>query len=209
MAKMNRRDSLKIMGAASVAAGSFTWTACEVEEAQQKVADKYAHYRNLSEEDREMLEKQFFTDHEYETVKVLVELIIPPDDKSGGANEARVPEFIDFMMFDYNDPARQTAMRGGLKWLDMECLHRYNKSFIECTKNQQTAVLDDIAYPEQAKPEMRHGVAFFNSMRDLTASGFWSSRIGVEDIGYLGNKATNWTGPPKEALEQVGLNGEA
>jgi hypothetical protein len=97
-------------------------------------------------------------------------------------------------------------MRGGLAWIDLECQDRYDKTFLDCTAEQRSAVLDDIAWPANAKPELSQGVAFFNSFRDLTASGFWSSKMGVEDLKYLGNvMVPEWKGCPPEALKKLGV----
>lgn len=147
---------------------------------------------------------QFFTEHEMETVRVLVDIIIPRDERSGSATEAGVPEFMDFMMNE-RESARP-GMRGGLAWLDRECRDRFGKTFVACTDAERTAVLDDIAWPDRARPEMRHGVAFFNSFRDLTAAGFWSSRMGVEDLQYMGNTPqASWDGCPEPALVKLGV----
>ena len=101
---------------------------------------------------------------------------------------------------------RQTAMRGGLAWLDLECQDRYDKTFLDCAPGERTAVLDDIAWPRRAQPEFSQGVAFFNSFRDLTAGGFFSSKMGVEDLKYLGNMMNpNWSGCPEEALKKLGV----
>ena len=114
-----------------------------------------------------------------------------------------VSDFIEFMMKDL--PELQTPVRGGLKWRDGEANKRFELTFKDCNEGQQTQILDDIAYPETAKPEMRHGVVFFSLFRNLVASGFWSSRIGIEDIGYQGNRGAIWDGPPKEVMEKKGL----
>ncbi len=137
-------------------------------------------------------------------VRVLVDLIIPKDERSGSATDAGVPQFMDFMMND--QPPRQTAMRGGLAWIDLECQDRFDKRFLECTAAERAAVLDDIAWPAKARPEFAQGVAFFNSFRDLTASGFWSSKMGVQDLKYMGNvMVPEWKGCPDEALKKLGL----
>jgi hypothetical protein len=110
-------------------------------------------------------------------------------------------------------------MRGGLRWLDVQSLKRFNKSFIECDAAQQINLVDDIAYPEvvfkengknitrgkKPKPDMAQGIAFFSLMRDLTASGFYTSEIGVKDVGYAGNTPNKWNGVPDEVLKQYGL----
>jgi hypothetical protein len=87
-------------------------------------------------------------------------------------------------------------MRGGLRWLDVESVNRFDKDFIGCSAQQQKAVLGDIAYPMQAKPSMQPGVAFFKKMRDLTAIGFFTSKIGISELGYKGNAPGNWEGVP-------------
>jgi hypothetical protein len=147
----------------------------------------------------------FFTAHEWETVRVLVDLIIPRDERSGGATDAGVPEFMDFLMTDGSDQQR-TAMRGGLAWLDIECRKRFGKALVDCAATERAAVLDSIAWPAKAPPDLTHGVAFFNRFRDLTASGFFSSRMGVEDLQYQGNTfVMDWTGCPPEVLTKLGL----
>ena len=197
MDKLNRRTVLQLLGAAPVAAG-FTWTdaeaahAAEGAQAARKPAAAGAY------------KPKFFTAHEWTTVRILVDMIIPKDDRSGSATDAGVPEFMDFMMDD--TPNRQTAMRGGLAWIDRRSEDRYEKRFADCTPAERAAVLDEIAWPQKASPEVSHGVAFFNSFRDLTASGFWSSKMGVEDLKYLGNVMNpNWTGCPPEAMKKLGV----
>ena len=97
-------------------------------------------------------------------------------------------------------------MRGGLRWLDLQCLNRYDKTFKDCSSQQQIEMVDQIAYPKKAKPEMKPGVAFFNLMRNLTATGFYTSAIGVKDVGYLGNAPNQWNGVPADVLKQYGLS---
>ena len=195
MDKLNRRSMLQLLGAAPVAAG-FTWTDAEAAQA--------AKAAQATRKPAGAYKPKFFSAHEWATVAVLVDMIIPKDDRSGGATDAGVPEFMDFMMDD--QPNRQTAMRGGLAWIDRQCEDRYEKRFVDCTPEQRAAVLDDIAWPQKAKPEFSHGVAFFNSFRDLTASGFWSSKMGVEDLKYMGNvMVPNWNGCPPEALKKLGV----
>jgi hypothetical protein len=147
---------------------------------------------------------QFFTAREYATVRVLTELVIPRDGRSGGALDAGVPEFMDFILAE--NPGMQTGIRGGLAWLDGESQERFGHEFVDVTDVERRAVLDDIAWPRRARPEHSQGAAFFTRFRDLTASGFFSSRIGVEDLRYLGNTAlAEWRGCPPEALEKLGV----
>lgn len=147
----------------------------------------------------------FFTPTEYATVGVLADLIVPRDERSGSATDAGVPAFIDFVMTEY--PEQRVPVRGGLAWLDRTCRERYGKEFAGCTAAEQAALLDLIAYPKRAKPVMSQGVAFFNRFRDLVLSGFWSSKVGVEDLKYMGNRyVAEWRGCPPEVLAKLDGN---
>jgi len=146
---------------------------------------------------------KFFTAHEMQTIGVLSDIIIPKDQVSGSATDAKVPDFIEFIVKD--KPDFQTPMRGGLRWLDIESNKRFNNAFKDCTPSQRIQIVDDIAYPLKAKPEMKQGVAFFNLMRNLTATGFYTSEIGVRDVGYMGNNPNQWNGVPADVLKQYGL----
>ncbi len=199
MGTMHRREVVQLLAATPLAT-AFDWSLEDAEQARR--AAKAA--RMKAAKSGAQFVPQFFTSHEYVTVRVLADLIIPPDARSGSASDAGVPEFMDFIVLDQE--SRQTSMRGGLAWLDAQCRKRFDKTFVECTPDERRAVLDDIAWPERARPEMSHGVAFFNSFRDLTASGFWTSRIGIEDLQYQGNNfMPEWTGCPPEALNKVGV----
>jgi gluconate 2-dehydrogenase gamma chain len=151
----------------------------------------------------EVTSKTFFTEQEMATITLLANIIIPEDEVSGNASDAGVPDFIEFIVKD--KPAHQTPMRSGLKWLDIQCLNQYEKPFRECSERQQLDMVDAIAYPEKAKPEMKKGVAFFNLMRNLTATGFFTSEMGVKDLDYQGNRPNQWNGVPEEVLKQYNL----
>src|SRR5918994_1225777 len=140
--KTSRRTALQMLAAAPVAAG-FVWTEGEAQEAHKHAQAA----RRTTKRAAAPFKPKFFTAHEYDTVRVLVDLIIPKDERSGRATDAGVPEFMDFIMTD--NPARQTAMRGGLAWLDRECVTRYDKTFLASTAAERTAVLDDIAWPQK------------------------------------------------------------
>jgi gluconate 2-dehydrogenase gamma chain len=198
--KTTRRTLLKTLVAAPVAAG-FVWTEAEAQQAHTHAQTA----RRAAQRTGAAFKPKFFTPHEYSTVRVLVDLIIPKDERSGSATDAGVPEFMDFIMTD--SPGRQTAMRGGLAWLDRECVTRHDKNFLACAAAERTAVLDDIAWPQKAKPEFSHGTAFFSSFRDLAASGFWSSKMGTDDLVYMGNVVVaEWKGCPDTVLEKLGLD---
>jgi gluconate 2-dehydrogenase gamma chain len=205
---MDRRKSLKLIASGALAGGALV-TGCRPDDKKKTEIANEAIFnldRNKAElkHEKELLAKEkFFTAEEMATITMLADIIIPKDEVSGSASDAKVPEFIEFIVKDM--PDHQTPLRGGLRWLDMQCLKRYEKSFKDCTAAQQIEMVDMIAYPLKAKPEMKQGVAFFNRMRDLTATGFYTSAIGVKDIGYAGNKPTQWNGVPEEVLKQYDL----
>jgi gluconate 2-dehydrogenase gamma chain len=170
-----------------------------------KSSGKFSIDRTKEELIREakLVSETFFDEHEMKTISILADIIIPKDGTSGSATDAKVPDFIEFIVKDM--PRHQTPMRGGLKWLDVQCLKRFNADFASCSSSQQIEMVDDIAYPEKAKPELQQGVAFFNLMRDLTACGFFTSEIGIKDLGYAGNRPNQWDGVPQEVLDQYGM----
>ena len=200
MPTMDRREVLKALASAPLAAAALTWTDADVTAAGQAAEAA----RQTAQRTGTRFTPKFFTAREWATVGVLVDLIIPRDAKSGSATDAGVPEFMDFMLID--QPNRQTAMRGGLAWLDDECQSRFDKTFVACADAERKAVLDDISWPRRARPGMSHGITFFNSFRDLTASGFFTSKIGMADLGYMGNTfAPDWNGCPDGVLKKLGL----
>ena len=199
MTKISRRTALQLVGAAPVAA-AMAWTPAEAEQAHTHAQQARAAAAKQSKP----YKPKFFTAHEYATVAVLVDLIIPKDDRSGSATDAGVPEFMDFMMID--QPQRQVAMRGGLALIDRMCEELFAKRFVACSDEQRRHVLDGIAYPTDVPPARAHAVAFFNSFRDLTASGFWTTKMGIADLRYQGNVFLDeWNGCPEEALNKLGV----
>jgi len=166
--------------------------------------DGYNRMKEEQEAEKAILaQPTFFTPQEMATITLLGDIIIPKDDISGSASDAKVPEFIEQIVKEM--PEHQTPMRGGLRWLDLKCISLYGNAFTDCTKEQQTAMVDAIAYPKKAKKENQAGVSFFNLMRNLTATGFYTTEIGFKDVGYIGNTITKWTGVPDDVLKQYGL----
>ncbi len=206
---MDRRKSLKAMALGTVSTGLLL-DACKTADKNavpgQAATPEFTMDRAPEEvvRDRKLKSEKFFTPHEMSTIGVLANIIIPADEKSGSATDAKVPDFINFIVNDM--PEKQVPMRGGLRWLDLQSHKRYEKPFIECNSQQQIAIVDDIAYPNKIKPGMEQGVAFFSQMRNLTASGFYTTKIGIEDIGYMGNKPNQWNGVPDEVLKQYNIS---
>ena len=205
---MDRRKSLKIIFTGAVAVPAVI-AGCtdDIKTVSAKAEPVFTIDRNPAEienEKRLLAMDKFFTDHEMATIAILSDIIIPADEVSGSATDAKVPEFIEFIVKDM--PYHQTPLRGGLRWLDVHCMKRFEKAFKDCNEIQQLEVVDEIAYPERKiKPGMKQGVAFFNKMRDLVATGFYTTEIGVKDIGYLGNTPNQWNGVPDEVLKKYNL----
>jgi gluconate 2-dehydrogenase gamma chain len=207
---MDRRKSLKALAIGTLSAGVLL-DACKTDDkkgADAKTTEPGAQLTlDRAEEEKirekELLSTTFFTAHEMATIAILADIIIPRDEVSGSATDAKVPDFIEFMVKDR--PENQIPMRGGLRWLDVQSLKRFNKSFVDASEKERMSLVDEIAWPKKAKPEMAQGVAFFNLMRDFTASGFYTSEIGVKDIGYAGNTPNKWNGVPDDVLKQYGL----
>jgi hypothetical protein len=196
--EMTRRDAVQLMASLPVAA-FLSWPTAE----QEKVRQFVANALRAAAEGTAYAPK-FFTPVEYRTVRILADMIIPKDERSGSASDAGVPEFMDFTMTDR--PNSQKWMRDGLAWLDAESNKRSGKPFADATQSQREAILNDIAWPDKAPATLASGVSFFNRFRDLTSSGFWSSEVGVNDLRYIGNVfAPNWNGCPPAALRKLGV----
>ena len=217
---MDRRKSLKLIATGAIAVPTII-AGCKTGDKKESVKEpEFSLDRNPDEVkyEKELLAKEkFFTDHEMATITILADIIIPKDDVSGSASEAKVPEFIEFIVKDM--PNHQVPMRGGLRWLDIHSLKRFEKTFKDCDQTQQIAIVDDIAYPVieykdesgapikkgKIKPGMEQGASFFSLMRNLTATGFYTSAIGIKDIGYTGNAANQWNGVPADVLAKYNL----
>jgi len=198
---LNRREALKVLGVVPVAAAMGPGAAVQA-------AHGIAVQAGAAATVPAQAAPKFFNAHEWRTVRVLVDYIIPRDERSGSATEAKVPEYMDYLLAEKDaNPNTQVAMRGGLGWLDTECRKRFQKTFIAASDAQRRQVLDDIAYPDKARPEMRYGVAFFNRFRDMTASGFFSSAMGWQDVQYIGNVFNPaYDGCPPAALQKLGVS---
>jgi gluconate 2-dehydrogenase gamma chain len=132
---------------------------------------------------------KYFSAHQYETLTALCDAILPKDEKSGGAVEAGAPEFIDLLTSE--NEKYQLKLGGGLFWLDNFCTDRYGHLYLECTPEQKKEVLDLIAFRRNGKQDstLSQGVAFFAFVRNLTCDGFYTSKIGIDDLQYIGNTA--------------------
>jgi hypothetical protein len=198
---VSRRDALKVAAVVPLAGVAKS---PELERVEKFMASITA-----PENQQQAYVPKFFTAREWRTVRVLADYVIPRDDKSGSATEAKAPEYMDFVLHDdMTSENTRIAMRGGLAWLDNECRKRFDgKTFLQATDAQRREVLDDIAYPRRAKPEHSYGVTFFNRFRDMTAAGFYSSAMGWKDLQYIGNVFNpGWDGCGNAANAKLGVS---
>ena len=190
---VSRRDVLRALAAGAI--GGSVLRVIPVKAAE------YAHQMVHKEKAAAPAGKytpKFFNAHEYETLKFLCDTIIPKDEKSGGAVEAGAPEFIDLLTSE--NEKFQVELGGGLMWLESRCVDQYGKVYLDCAAEQQKEMLDLIAYRKNVKKDtsLSQGVVFFAFLRDMTCDGFYTSKIGIEDLQYIGNVTrSEWPGCPE------------
>ncbi|MDQ8175603.1 MAG: gluconate 2-dehydrogenase subunit 3 family protein [Gemmatimonadota bacterium] len=203
---MNRRDALQHLLAVPagmvIAPEVVERAAAHVEAALAPATPEASSEQRAQPAARAAYSPKQFTTDEWRLLRVLVDYVIPRDVRSGSATDAGVPEFMDFMLGE--SAGMRTWMKNGLGWMNAECRARFGKGFVSCTDTQRRVVLDAIAYPKKAAPELKPGVDFFNNLRNLTASGFFSSRVGIKDLGYIGNvPVAKWEGTPPQVMAWV------
>ena len=208
---MDRRKSIKSIFLGSVA-GGLAFTGCQPgteREAEEAIAQSAEKYFGRTPEEKELIDElnaeQFFNEHEMDTIKVLCAIILPANEKFGSATDAGAPDFIEFMSKDY--PPFQMPLRGGLMWLDHKFNTEFNTEFIASTPEQQKQILDTIAFPDITIPDAEQPleIQFFSLMRNLSLTGYYTSKMGIEDLGYKGNMPNVWDGVPADVLEQHGV----
>lgn len=207
---MKRRDSLKALLIGTIGSAAIVGaTSCKNETdgnnnelSNIKENGLYGRTPKEIEHDEKVHAEEYLNDHELATIAVLCDIILPATPTAGSATDAKVPEFIDFIVKDL--PVHQLPMRGGLMWLDGEANKRFNKEFIACSHEEEIKIIEDIAYPDpdEIKPEMAPGIKFFNLIRNLTLTGYYTTKMGFEDLGVTSNFPNVWDGVPPEILAE-------
>lgn len=205
---MNRRENLKLLFTGSMGAGLLL-TGCEPEQVavqNQPVTGGTPGNRTAEEKalDARLLSEKFFTEDEFKKLNTLVDIIMPAGPDSPSATELKVPEFMEFMMND--QPGNQTPMRGGLMWLDFEADELFGKTFNELSSEEVMKIVDLVAWPDKATPEYSGAVRWFNMLRNLTCSGYFSTQAGWKFMDYKGNQPNAWDGVPQNVLDKYGLS---
>lgn len=208
---MKRRETIKSMLVGGIAGPLFI-AGCQPEHADVKIKGKestpgpYGRTDKEKEHDAKVYASKFLTEHELATIAVLCDLILPATATAGSATDAGVPEFIDFIVKDIT--SHQLPIRGGLMWLDHRSGRLFDTNFISCNMQQQKQILDEIAYPDDVAPELAQGAEFFSRMRNLVLTGYYTTRMGIDDLGYQGNVANVWDGVPEDVLDKHGMSYE-
>lgn len=205
---MNRRESLKTLLLGTIG-GGLVMTGCAPEaetlvEQPKNIGEGYGRTPEEQQLDRKLHSEQFFNSHELKTIAVLCDIILPSSGSAGSATEAGVPEFVEFISKDM--AYHKLPLRGGIMWIDNRAHRTYGSDFISCNDQQQELLIDEIAYPSNVKPGAEQGVLFFSLMRNLTLTGYYTTKMGIEDLGYLGNTPNVWDGVPEEVLKEHGLS---
>jgi len=212
---VSRRAALRVLGSVPIAGammGSSAFaqqgTAAGAQQPKQTHEAPFPPEHGQGTPPKSAPKRAFFTAAEWRTVSVLADDIIPGDARSGSATQAGVPAFIDFQLSvpETSDETR-VGIRGGIAWLNTESRARFRRNYAALSQAQRNQILDDIAWPQRAKPEFSHGVAFFNRMRDLVGMGFFSSAMGWKDLRYEGNVFNpDWQGCPEAAMQKLGVS---
>jgi hypothetical protein len=208
---MDRRKSIQtmILGAG---ASALAFHGCKTED---KTADEAltivedTNYFGRTPDELERIEKlnaeQLFNEHEMETIAVLSTVILPPKEPHGGPLEADVPEFIEFIGKDM--PDMKNTLLGGLMWMDHKSNTDFGIEFKSATLEQQKQICDQICHHDDEVPldEQPLEIQFFALMRNLVVTGYYTSKVGIADLGYKGNQPNVWDGVPQEVLDKHGV----
>jgi len=206
---MDRRESLKSLLVGSVA-GGLALKGCAPQEKPEETpvvmdsADGYGRTEEEKKRDATIRSQEFLTEAELGTVAILCDIILPAEAEFGSATDAGVPEFIEFIVKDM--PQHQLPMRGGIAWLNNQTNERFNLDFSKCSEEQQLQVIDEIAYPGKTPDHLLHGEKFFSFVRNLTLTGYYTSEMGIKDLGYVGNQPNVWDGVPQEVLDEHNMS---
>ena len=216
---MERRDLIKTAFLSVLAGGAVaTGVGCRTDgdgvsaDLNTDLDGKDALYGRTPEEierDAKVRAEEFLTEGELNDLAVLVDLILPATATAGSATEAGVVDFIEFIVKDI--PSHQLPIRGGMMWVNSEAQRRFANRFAQLAPAQQRDLLDDLAYPDpnNERPDLAPGIQFFDRLRNLTLTGYYTSKMGIEDLGYTGNFPNVWDGVPQSVLDKHGVAYEA
>lgn len=215
---MDRREALKSLLLAPLAGGVLASTACTSTSSSISTSTASINWTSLprsysygrtdveKQRDRELFAAEYFREHELLTIAVLCDIILPSDHANGGALDAGLPEFVEFMVKDRQN--FKLPIRGGIAWLDSHAISNFGADFISISETQRLSICDEIAYPDNVNPTLQAGIVFFTTMRNLTLTGYYTTALGFRDLGYVGNAPNIWDGVPEQVLRRHGMSYE-
>lgn len=210
---MDRRETLKSLFlaplAGSVIATSAGTTSAAANVAWTPLPTSYSYGRTEVEKrlDSRLFAETYFREHELITIAVLCDIILPSDHANGGALDAGLPDFVEFMVKDRDQ--YKLPVRGGIAWLDSYAIDKFGADFINVSESQRLSICDAIAYPDNPDPELQPGISFFTLMRNFTMTGYYTTELGLKDLGYQGNSPGVWDGVPNSVLQKHGKHYDA
>lgn len=208
---MKRRETLKSLLLAPLAGGVIASSGCVSSSERSgarvnwtQLPTRYSYGRTEAEKlaDAELFAETYFREHELITIAVLCDIILPNEHPNGGALDAGLPDFVEFMVKDRE--RYKLPVRGGIAWLDNRAVEKFGADFINISEAQRLSLCDEIAYPDVEDPELQPGIRFFSLMRDLTLTGYYTTALGLKDLGYQGNTPNVWDGVPESVLRRHG-----
>ncbi len=209
---MKRRDSIKTMFLGSIGA-SFTLESCITSE-DKIILDKVWEYNygRTTEElkwDYKVLTGRFFSDSELSTIEKIANIIIPPNE-FGNIKDAGVVELFEIIAKDFSTPAHneygEKVLRRGLIVFESICNARFDKSILECSNQQIKSIFDDIAFNDNKDENLQEAIRLFAVYRGMVLTGYFTSEIGIKDLGYKGNTPNVWDGVPDEILKDYSVS---
>lgn len=210
---MNRREYLKTLMLATIGSNLVVSTGCSTIHDPNnassrinwtKLPSEYYYGRTDVEKahDINLLSQTFFSNHELVTLATLCDIILPEENLSGGALDAGVPDFIEFISKERE--YLKIPLRGGIMWLDSYAIEQHGADFLNINESSRLNICDEIAYPENQVTHMQPGIHFFSLVRDLTMTGYYTTELGFKELGYQGNSPNIWDGVPERVLQRHG-----
>ena len=206
---MNRRDSLKSLVFGSIGVGVLL-EGCVSGVDSETVANSlkkfnYGRTPKEKEYDKLLFSQKCFTNNQMTLISKISNLILPPNE-FGSINDAEVPELIEFMAKDI--PSYESPLKDGLSSLNNHTKKKFKKVFVDCSESEQKSILDLMAYPDPnlSSSEQTDDIKWFTLFRNLTMTGYYTSKVGIKELGYKGNSPNVWDGVPQDVLDQYGLS---
>ena len=208
---MNRRETLKSLFLAPLAGTVIASNGCGTMASNNasritwaRLPTEYSYGRTDAEKltDQRLFAETYFREHELVTIAVLCDIILPNNHPNGGALDAGLPDFVEFMVKDREQ--YKLPVRGGIAWLDSYSIENFGPDFINISESQRLSICNEISYPDNQAPELQAGISFFSLMRNLTLTGYYTTELGFRDLDYMGNTPNVWDGVPETVLRRHG-----